>query len=160
QAGAIDAVGGLLHDGAVVGAGAAQRALGVPARRVFHHDGADAVGVPRLGLEGKVGRAPVTRDARLSRRLARELDVQRGLARLEATAMLRTTEPDVGIFTVSARSVAGSKATIWSVPDSSYQMRPSVPTAMPYGWLPSPPGEAKSRTWPVAGSSRPSLPRA
>src|SRR5213080_2466745 len=81
-------------------------------------------------------------------------------ARVESTAMLRTTEPGVGIFTVSARSVAGSNATIWSVPDSSYQIRPSVPTAMPYGSLPLPPGLGKSRTCPVAGSSRPSLPRA
>src|SRR5438309_477779 len=77
-------------------------------------------------------------------------------ARVESTAMFRTTEPGVGILTVSARSVAGSNATIWSLPDSSYQMRPSVPAAMPYGWLPSPPGEVNSRTCPVAGSSRPS----
>ena len=78
EAGAIDAVGRLLHDGAVVGAGAAQRALRVPARRVFHYDGADAV-----GRERKVGGAPEARDPGLGRRLARDLDVQRGLARLE-----------------------------------------------------------------------------
>jgi hypothetical protein len=39
--------------------------------------------------------------------------------------------PAVGIFTLSIFSVLGSKATIVPVRDSQYQIRPSVPIAMP-----------------------------
>ena len=58
EARAIDAVGRLLDDGAVVGAGAAQRPLGMAARRVFHDDRSDATGAvlpaPAPRREGKV----------------------------------------------------------------------------------------------------------
>ena len=39
--------------------------------------------------------------------------------------------PDVGIATLSIFSVRGSKATIVPVRDSQYQIRPSLPIAMP-----------------------------
>lgn len=74
-------------------------------------------------------------------------------------AMLRTTEPFVGISTVCICSVFGSNATIFPVIDSLNQMRPSEPIAMPYGRLFSS-GVAHSRTARVFGSSMPSLPRA
>lgn len=45
--------------------------------------------------------------------------------------MWRTIAPGVGIATTSIFSVLGSNATIEPVFDSQYQIRPSVPMAMP-----------------------------
>ena len=45
--------------------------------------------------------------------------------------MWRTMAPGVGIGTTSIFSVLGSNATMCPVRDSQYQIRPSVPMAIP-----------------------------
>ena len=68
--------------------------------------------------------------------------------------MCRTMAPDVGTGTTVICCVFGLNATMSPVLASLYQIRPSVPTLMPYGPA-LPPGVGHSRTLPVAGSSAP-----
>ena len=51
--------------------------------------------------------------------------------RVLSVSMWRTMAPGVGIGTTSIFSVLGSKATMCPVRDSQYQIRPSVPMAIP-----------------------------
>src|SRR5215472_12709337 len=53
--------------------------------------------------------------------------------RVESTEIFRTIAVAVGIAMVAAVSVAGSNTTTSFLPDSSYQILPSGPTAIPYG---------------------------
>src|SRR6266568_3513054 len=92
--------------------------------------GGKVPGEPVRKLTGRDGGYGVGASSIFPRRWV-PLSASHSRPRVESTDMLRTTAPGVGIDTVGARSVVGSKATISFVPDSSYQMRPSLPIAMP-----------------------------
>ena len=92
ETGAVDAVGRIVHQGAVFRARPTPRLLGPPAARVLDDDGADALWLAARVGEGKVRGHPVPRHAGLGGRLPGHFDVQGRFARRE-DALKHRLEP-------------------------------------------------------------------